>query len=170
MAAAPFNNNQLNAFFENGPQMGLQPNERARLANEGLATVDDFVDFKEDQLTQALKNMRTSIPGVDAVVDAAGNVVNPAVPAVPPILVSARCALRLKVASIAFHYYRDIGRVATPVNMNYTNVLRSFYEEWEALIKLEEAEKPKVPVLSKSQTPLKWMESFRDCLDRTLWS
>lgn len=126
MAAAPFNNPQLTAFFENGPQMGLQPNERARLANEGLVTVSDFEDFKEDQLTQALKNMRTLIPGVAAVVDAAGNKVNPAVPAIPPILVSARCALRLKVASIAFHYYQDIGREATPVNMNCTNVLGSF--------------------------------------------
>ena len=43
----------------------------------------------------------------------------------------------------------------------------AFFEEWEALIKLEKADKPKVPALSKSQTLIKWMESFKDCLDRT---
>ena len=51
MAAAPFDNNQLAEFFENDPQMALQPNETARLANEGLTTVEDFVDIKEDHLT-----------------------------------------------------------------------------------------------------------------------
>ena len=176
-----FSAGQLNNFFLNGPQMGLTPIIRARLQQEGLVTVEDFTDFKEDQLSQAYKNMRTSIPGVAGIpaVQAQMDTNNPgvilvpgvppipAIPAIPPVLVSARCALRLKVASIAYHYYSSIDRTPTPVNMNYTNVLRAFYVEYEALITLSEESKPDVPVLHKNLTPLKWIESFKDCLYRT---
>ena len=91
----------------------------------------------------------------------------PAIPAIPPVLVSARRSLCLKVASIAYHYYTSIGRVPTAANMNYTNVLRAFYAEYEALLTLSEEGKHDVPVLHKNQTPLKWIESFKDLLYRT---
>jgi hypothetical protein len=162
-----------NNFFTNGPQMSLSATVRARLASEGLETVADFDDFKEAQLTQAYKNMRTSIPGVPgiaAVTDANGNITIPAVapiPAIPPVLVSAKCALRLKVASHAFHYFIDIGREPTPANMNYSQVLKSFHVEYEAILKLAEESKPDVPTLQKNQVPIKWIESFKDCLFRT---
>ena len=160
MATTTFTNAQLNAFFTNRPQMALPAAVRARLAQEGLATVDDFADFREAQLKQAYKNLRTAIPGVPAVTNPDGTIATAAIPAVQPCLVSARCALRLKVASIAFHYYQDVGRTPTPVNMNYTNVLKGFYVQWESIVTLSEEEKPSIPVLSKHQTPLKWMESF----------
>lgn len=165
--AAPFNNAQNDNFFNNGPQMGLTANARNRLAAEGLVRVEDFEDFKEEQLEDAIKNLRIAIPGVAAVLDAAGNVVAPAIPPVLPCLISARCHLRLKVASIAFHYYRSIGRAPSPQNMNYTGTLRGFYTEWEAINKLKDEDRPDVPVLSKNVTPLKWLESFKDCLSRT---
>ncbi len=50
-----FNAQQLTSFFQNAPQMALTVDQRNRLAQEGLATIDDFVDFKEDQLTDAFK-------------------------------------------------------------------------------------------------------------------
>ena len=80
-----FNNAQLDNFFLNGPQMALTNVIRARLAQEGLAVIDDFADFKEDQLLQAFKNMRTGIPGIPAippVLDPADNT-NVLVPGVP---------------------------------------------------------------------------------------
>ena len=43
--------------------MALARRVRNRLAQEGLAEIDHFSDFKEDQLTQTFRNMRTSIPG-----------------------------------------------------------------------------------------------------------
>ena len=43
--------------------MALAHRVRNRLAQEGLAEIDDFSDFKEEQLTQAFRNIRTSIPG-----------------------------------------------------------------------------------------------------------
>jgi hypothetical protein len=168
-----FDNNRTTAFFENGPQMSLSAPVRARLALEGLEHVADFADFKEDQLVDAFKNMRIAIPGVPlvpAVLNANGTVrvaEIPAVPPIPPTLVSAKCALRLKIASVAFHYYTAIGRTATAVNMNYTNVLKDFYVEYESVIALSEESKPNVPVLHKNNTPLKWIESFKDCLFRT---
>ena len=78
-----FTNAELTNFFENGPQMALSPSARARLAAEGLTTIEDFDDFKADQLDVAIRNFRTSIPGTAAVLDAAGNVV---VAALPPIM------------------------------------------------------------------------------------
>ena len=171
--AASFTGAQNTSFFENGPQMALTTAQKDRLALEGLATVDDFADFKEDQIDQAIKNMRTSIPGipeVPQVTDNNGNVTTVGVPAVPPVLpvlISAKCALRLKIASLAYHYYISIERTPTPANMNYTNVLRGFYVEYEALLTLEKETKGDVPILHKNSSPLKWIESFKDYLYRT---
>ena len=96
--------NQTTAFFMNGPHMALPNNIRARLVLEGLVNVDDFDDFKEDQLNQAFTNMRTAITGITAVVASGGVAYVPAVSTIPPVLVYAEYALRIKVASIAYHY------------------------------------------------------------------
>lgn len=170
-----FNAAQQEAFWINGPQMALPALVRIRLQEEGLVVVDDFEDFKEDQLNKAFKNLRSPIPGVPAVVDPAipvgdpGHIIVPAVPPVPPAIVSARSAQRLLVASVAYHYYRDTARTPTPANMNYTLVLREFYVEWEAMKKIAKEDKPDVPLLSDSKhvTPLKWLESFKNALSRT---
>ena len=169
-----YNNNKTDSFFTNGPQMSLSNSVRTRLATEGLTTVADFSDFKEDQLNNAFKNMRTSIPGVPAIPEVrdANNVIQqalvPAIPATPPTLVSAKCALRLKVASTAFHYYESIGRDINAPNMNYSTVLKDFHTEYESVVALSDEKKPDVPVLhNKNNTPLKWIESFKDCLFRT---
>ena len=143
---------QTTAFFENATQMHLPHAHRVRLAGEGLTSVDDFADFQADELKIAVKNLRNAIPGP---------------PAVPPCLISAKCCLRLKVASHAYHYYQDIGREHTPANMNYRSVLKGFNIEREAIEKLIEEAKPEVPVLSRNVPPLKWLESFRDCLLHT---
>ena len=170
-----FATNETDSFFTNGPQMALSAAVRARLSLEGLTTIDDFSDFKEDQLYAAYRNMRTSIPGVPAVQeqrDPADNtiIIVQAVAAIPPVaptLVSAKCALRLKIASVAFHYYNSICREVKASNMNYTNVLKDFHTEYESVIALSNETKPSVPVLTKNNSPLKWIESFRDCLFRT---
>jgi hypothetical protein len=169
-----FTNNETDSFFTNGPQMSLSNAVRARLATEGLTTVGDFSDFKEDQLDNAFRNMRTSIPGVPAIPEIrdANNTIQqalvPAIPAIPPTLVSAKCALRLKVASIAFHYYESIGRDINAPNMNYSAVLRNFHIEYDSVVALSDEKKPDVPLLhNKNNTPLKWIESFKDCLFRT---
>ena len=108
--------------------------------------------------------MRTSIPGVSAVLSALDIVVVPGVATILPCIVSEKCALRLKVASLVFHYYHAIGCDRTPDNMNYTQVLMTFFIEWEALIKLSNDTNPDMPHLSNNIPPIKWIESFKDCL------
>ena len=84
--------------------MALSVVSRDQLRHEGFESIKNFADFKDDQLHQAIKNMRTSIPDVDAVLGALDIVVVPGVSPIPPCIVSAKCALRLKDASLAFHY------------------------------------------------------------------
>ena len=75
-----FNAAQLTVFFTNGPQMALTATARGRLADEGLVTVDDFEDFKEDQLEIAIKNLRTAIPGIPAILELDGRELITAIP------------------------------------------------------------------------------------------
>ena len=60
----PFTAPQLTQFFTSGVQMALTASQRASLAAQGLTSVDDFADFGKDELDQAIRNMRTHIPGV----------------------------------------------------------------------------------------------------------
>ena len=134
---------------------------------EDFTEIDDFSDFKEDQLTQAFRNMRTSIPGAPEQPCSGRKSGVSAIEARNTILVSAKCALRLKVASFAYNYYDYIGREHTPANMHYTCLLKDFYTEYKALLDLKDEDKPDVPILQKNLTPLRWTESFKDCLNCT---
>ena len=80
----------LTAFWANNPQMRLTADQRARLAQEGLASVADFSDFNEDTLNDAFKNMKHSEPAIPEVTNAAGDVVTAAVPAIRGNLPGAR--------------------------------------------------------------------------------
>ena len=175
----PFTAGQNTVFFTNGPQMALSNAARQRLALEGLTVVEDFEDFKKEQINEALKNMRVAIPGIPGIPGAAallnpdGSVQVPAlaaippIPAVPPMLISAKCSLRLKAASATYHFYVSVDRIPTPANMNYTIVVKPFYVEYESIVKLSEKDKPDVPVIHKNLAPIRWVESFKDCLYRT---
>ena len=163
----PFSTNELNAFFEQAGQMALARRVRNRLAQEGLAEIDDFSDFKEEQLMQAFRNMRTSISGAPEQPRNGRNCGVSAIEATNSNLVYAKCTLRLKVASFAYHYYDSIGREHTPANMHYTRVLKDFYTDYKALLDLKDEDKPDVHILQKHSIPLKWTESFKDCLYRT---
>ena len=162
-----FSANQLDAFFLNGPQMGLTAVQCQRLAGEGLVTITDLEDFNEEQLDLALKNLRTSVAAVLPTHDPNVNIIAAGTPGIAPCLIPARQIMRLKVASVSHTYYADIGRTQTPANMNYTNVLKNFYTEWEALKKLAEEDSPEVPFLNKTNTPIKWIELFKDSISRT---
>ena len=60
-----------------------------------------FFLSQDEQIYLAIKNMRTSIPGVAAVLGALYIVVVPGGDQIPPCIVSAKCALRLKFDSLA---------------------------------------------------------------------
>ena len=58
---------QRTNFFTAGVQMALTGAQRTALASEGLVTEADFIDFKDEEIKTAFKNMRSSIPGVPGV-------------------------------------------------------------------------------------------------------
>ena len=60
-------NTQRTQFFTASVQMGLTNKQRASLGLEGLVTEADFIDFEEDELKTAFKNMRAGLPGVAGV-------------------------------------------------------------------------------------------------------
>jgi hypothetical protein len=169
----PLTNLQTTHFFTHGTQMGLTAQQRTALADQGLAILEDFGDFGKDELDQALKNMRTSIPGaaaIPAVLDPNTNVVITAavdaIPATPPIVMPAKSAQRLNVASIAWHYYTDTSRSVTSTNMHYNNVLKDFYLEWKAITSMAAATPQDVPCITKNNPPLRWTDTFYDyCLN-----
>ena len=64
-------------FFTAGVQMALTDAQQTALANEGLVNKADLIEFKEDELKTAFRNMWSSISGV------------PGVPGVPTQVVDA---------------------------------------------------------------------------------
>jgi hypothetical protein len=165
-------NNQVTAFFEAATQMGLTAIQRAALSNQGLTTTDDFSDFGKDELKEALKNMRTAIPGVPeitAVLGPRGGMIRPAVPAVPaipPVVLPAKSTHRLEVASIAWHYYNDTNCTVTSSNMHYNDMLKNFYIEWKAITSMASSTLNDVPCITKNNPPLRWTDTFMDyCLN-----
>ena len=72
------------------------------------------------------------------------------------------------MASKAWHYYTDTGRDINPDNMNFTNVLRKFSTQFDAIAELSDQENDlKLPLLSKNNPPIKWCESFKHYLHNT---
>ena len=61
-----FTFNEFNDFFEETGQVKLSQKVGDQQALEGLVAIEDFVDFKQDQLTQAFCNMKTLITRVPA--------------------------------------------------------------------------------------------------------
>ena len=155
-------------FFTAAIQMGLSETQHlaSLLAAQGLNTVDDFIDFDKDELDQALKNMHTSIPSITAV-EAITNVdgvitipAEPAVPEIPPIIIPAKSAHRLEVASIAWHNFTDISHSITSANMHYNNTLKNFHIEWKAISSMAAASFSDVPCIMKNNPPLLFTDTF----------
>ena len=82
---------QLNQFFTSGTQMDLTNIQRRALAIEGLTIIDDFEDFKSEELYIAFKNVRSGIPGtprvepIAAVLNASDNITVLAVLPIPAL-------------------------------------------------------------------------------------
>ena len=167
-------NAQRTNFFTAGVQMAMTDNQRQALARESLVNETDFEDFKAAELKDAFKNARSGLPGIPGIpgvpeqVDADGNVIAvvfapiPPVPGVQATPIPARCSSRLLVATIAWNYYHDTNRAITQNNMHFQNTLRNFKTEWDAIVTLSKQDPPKVSLLSKTNPPLRWSESFKN--------
>ena len=59
-----FNKTQLTRFFTFTAQMGLTTVQRTALRNNGLENVEDFEDFRENEIKMVIKNVRQGIPTI----------------------------------------------------------------------------------------------------------
>ncbi|GFH62136.1 hypothetical protein CTEN210_18612 [Chaetoceros tenuissimus] len=157
MAFTPQN---LTNFWENGPQMRLTADQRARLAQEGLTTIDDFSDFNEDTLDDAFKNMKRSEPAIAEVRDAANTVITAAVPAIRGEPLQAIQKYRIHTARIAHEYLTTVARPVTPQTMNFNGCLKDFRIEFDAIMKLKEQKAPDMPSITRELQVMQWQPAF----------
>ncbi len=157
-------NAQIASFFEDADQMAIPRRTVAQLAVEGIATVEDLAEFRDDDFKQLLSNLRSppAVPGVLAA-GAAGPA--PLVP-VQPFTLGAKSVRRMKVAANAARYYAAIDRTLTAGMMHYGNCLIHFELQWNALVKRGEEDEPNIPKITRNLRVTRWSESFNDVLHR----
>jgi hypothetical protein len=156
---------QTTAFFEAADQMGIPPDTRVQLANEGIDAVSDLSDFDKDTLTQVADNLRR--PG--------GRIANPdpnappgATIAQPPFVFGAKTQKRLLAACDMVRYYEMIDRELSASNMRWDPVIKNFTQQWKALKDRKDGEAPEVPKITKTLSIIKWTEAFTDFLHRKI--
>ena len=59
-----FSNSQLTNVSTAATQMGLTAIQRTALRNEGLEILEDFENFKENEIKMSIKNVRQGIPTI----------------------------------------------------------------------------------------------------------
>lgn len=160
-------------FFEANDQMAIPPRTLAQLRNEGIHTVDDLSEFDKDTLKQIADNLRR--PG-GRVQDP--NYVQPdpmpdpppAVPTVatPPFIFGAKSQKPLQVACELVRFYDTVGRPLTASNVQWNTQMKNFGEQWKALTNRKEDDDPDTPKISKALPVIKWVETFRDHLNRCI--
>lgn len=156
---------QITAFFTGADQIGLEQRTVNQLANEGITTPGDLVDFDKETISMVAENLRR--PG--------GREPNPDPNAAPgstistqPYVFSAKSQQRLLAAANAVRYYEDTGRALTAANLRYDPVIRNFQEQYKALQQRKKEDPPDVPKITKALPVLKWAEAFDDHLTRCI--
>ena len=156
---------QTTAFFENADQMALPHETVVQLAQEGIETVGDLVDFDKDTLQQVADNLRR--PG-GRIPDPNPQAAEGATIPTPPFVFGAKSQKRLLVASNLMKFYETVGRPLTGANVRWNNVMRNFGEQWKAITDRRSEEDPDTPVISKALPIIRWTEAFCDHLHRCI--
>lgn len=155
----PFVAAQTAAFFTDGDQMALIARTVTQLQTEGITAVDDLAEFEEDDFKQLVTNLKHP-PQIPDPANAA-NLIHDV-----PYVLGAKSLRRLKVAATAIRYYQSVDRATTPNSMHYTNTLKHFEEQWNALVKRSDDTAPDVPVVTRNLKITRWSEAFVDFLHR----
>jgi hypothetical protein len=142
-----FTGNQTSNFFREETQMDIPAATVAALVVEGISSVQDLEEFESEDFKQLVSNLRS--PTGDG-----------------PFVLGAKSLKRLKVAAKAVRYYTAIGRELSAGNMHYTNVLKNFDMQWNALVQRNDDDAPSTPKITRSLKVPRWSESFRDFLHR----
>ena len=141
---------QTNTFFTDAGQMGIPAATVTQMANEGISTVDDLIDFDKDTIDQMANNLRRPPGGAAA------------------FAFGARSAKRLLTATKLVRFYDMIGRNITAGNIVWNPIMRNFQEQWKALEEKRDDGNPDTPIILKSLPIIKWTESFQDHLHRCI--
>lgn len=142
----PWTQVETAAFFTKQHQMTIPPdNVNGGLMAEGIAMVKDLEEFNDDELKAVQENLTKPAGTVPDT-----NNVNQRIPA-PSSVLGAKSVKRLKVAAVvAVRYYQIVGRDIDAINMHYTNVLKNFGEQWDAIKQKEKDDEPNVPKITRS--------------------
>ena len=152
---------QTTAFFEDDAQMAMPHATVVQLAEEGINTVYDLVDFDKDTLQQVADNLRKP-PGR---IQDPNQPNNPqATIPTPGFVFGAKSHKRLLAACELLRYYNTVGRTVTSTNIVWANQVKDFDDQWKALVNRSKEDKPEVPKITKNLTVIKWTEAFEDFL------
>ena len=80
---------QRTSLFTAGVQMGLTGEQRISLSNEGLVNETDFIDFQDEELKTAFRNVRSGVPritGVTAIAEQVDSTTGEGLVAAVPLL------------------------------------------------------------------------------------
>ena len=156
---------QTSAFFTNANQMAMPAATVAQLANEGISTVSDLVDFDKDSLQQIASNLRR--PG-GRIPDPDPNAPRGATIPTPPFVFGAKSQMRLGVACNLVRFYETIGRPLTASNISWNPIMSRFGEIWKSIKEKRQEDEPSTPTINKSLPVMKWTEAFSDHLHRCI--
>ena len=147
----PITANQITLFFEEPAQMALPHSTRLQLAQEGITTVKDLVDFDKDTIEQVSNNLRRPTGRITDPNYVAPNplpVPPPQAPTIPqpPFVFGAKSQKRLLVACDLIRFYETIGRPLTAPNVMWNPTMRNFGEQWKALKGRKAEDVPDTPL------------------------
>ena len=108
-------NAQRTSFFQGAAQLGIPAATFAQMANDGIETEIDLLDFDETSIKQIAENLRRPPGGVDAFV------------------FGAKSQTRLVHACNLMRFYDTTGRDPTPANLQWDSVMKDFSIAWQAL-------------------------------------
>jgi len=138
--------------------MGLSERTSLQLKEEGLSTPKDFEDFNEEADLDGLFKLLAKPPKVVSGAGATATLVEVAAYVVP-----AKTMIRMHGARLIMAYYRLVGRDVEGDDLLWP-VVKSFTEQWKALLEKKKADVGQPPKLTKDKLIYKWLESFEQYL------
>ena len=100
---------QTNTFFTHAAQMGISAATVTQMANEGITSVDDLIDFDKDTIDQMVNNLRRPPDELGA------------------FAFGARSSKRLLTATKLVWFYDTIGRNITAANIAWNPIMQNFH-------------------------------------------
>ena len=123
--------------------MGLSDRTRTQLAAEGLATLEDFEDFNEEADLDGLFKLLAKPPK-----EMSGTGATATLKEVAAFVVPAKTMIRMHGARLIMAYYRLVGRNVNADDL-FWPVVKSFVEQWKALLEKKKADVGQPPKLTK---------------------